>query len=89
MAEGSNGSPTGKDERRDDAGPLTSPAAVIGVEDVWVEFGAGLRAFVRRRVADPHEAEDLLGEIVVRVHRNLDTLEDHEQGHRVGVPHRP
>ncbi len=79
MAEGSNGSPTGKDERRDDAGPLTSPAAVIGVEDVWVEFGAGLRAFVRRRVADPHEAEDLLGEIVVRVHRNLDTLEDHDR----------
>jgi RNA polymerase sigma-70 factor (ECF subfamily) len=49
------------------------------VEDVWVEFGAGLRAFVGRRVADPHQAEDLVAEIVVKVHRHLDTLDDQER----------
>ena len=51
----------------------------LSVDEVWTEFGEGLRTFVRRRVADPHEAEDLLSEIVVRVHRRLDTLDDHER----------
>jgi RNA polymerase sigma-70 factor (ECF subfamily) len=51
----------------------------LSVDDVWTEFGEGLRTFVRRRVADPHEAEDLLSEIVVRVHRRLDTLDDEER----------
>jgi RNA polymerase sigma-70 factor, ECF subfamily len=47
-------------------------------EDVWREFGAQLRAFVQRRVADPQRAEDVLGEIVLRIHRNLDRVDDHE-----------
>jgi RNA polymerase sigma-70 factor (ECF subfamily) len=47
-------------------------------EDVWREFGAQLRAFVHRRVADPQRAEDVLGEIVLRIHRNLGRVEDHE-----------
>ena len=54
-------------------------ATALTVEDVWVEFGAGLRAFVGRRVADPHQAEDLVSEIVVKVHRHLDTLDDQER----------
>jgi RNA polymerase sigma-70 factor (ECF subfamily) len=54
-------------------------APSVTVEDVWVEFGAGLRAFVGRRVADPHEAEDLVSEIVVKVHRHLDSLDDQER----------
>ena len=47
-------------------------------EDVWREFGSQLRAFVGRRVADPQRAEDVLGEIVLRIHRNLGRVEDHE-----------
>jgi hypothetical protein len=47
-------------------------------EDVWREFGAQLRAFVHRRVADPQRAEDVLGEIVLRIHRKLGRVEDHE-----------
>jgi len=54
-------------------------APALSVEDVWVQFGAGLRTFVRRRVADLHQAEDLVSEIVVRVHRHLDTLDDQER----------
>jgi RNA polymerase sigma-70 factor (ECF subfamily) len=56
-----------------------STATALTVEDVWVEFGTGLRAFVGRRVADPHQAEDLVSEIVVKVHRHLDTLDDQER----------
>ena len=51
----------------------------LTVEDVWVEFGARLRAFVARRVSDPHHAEDLVSEIVVRVHRHLASLDDQER----------
>jgi len=48
-------------------------------EKVWVDFGDALRTFVGRRVADPHQAEDLVSEIVVRVHRHLDTLDDQDR----------
>ncbi|MFC5136796.1 sigma-70 family RNA polymerase sigma factor [Actinomycetospora rhizophila] len=47
-------------------------------EDVWREFGSQLRAFVHRRVADPQRAEDVLGEIVLRIHRGLGRVEDDE-----------
>jgi RNA polymerase sigma-70 factor (ECF subfamily) len=49
------------------------------VDDVWAEFRTGLRSFVRRRVSDREQAEDLVSEIVVRVHRNLDRVEDNER----------
>ena len=47
-------------------------------EQVWREFGTQLQAFVRRRIDDPDRAEDVLGEIMLRIHRNLDRVEDHE-----------
>ena len=47
-------------------------------EQVWREFGAQLQAFVRRRVVDPDRADDVLGEIMLRIHRNLDRVDDHE-----------
>ena len=45
---------------------------------MWREFGAQLQTFVRRRIADPDRADDVLGEIMLRIHRNLDRVEDHE-----------
>ncbi|MHD0279893.1 sigma-70 family RNA polymerase sigma factor [Rhodococcus aetherivorans] len=45
---------------------------------VWREFGAQLRAFVHRRIADPDRADDVLGEILLRVHKNLGRVEDRE-----------
>lgn len=47
-------------------------------EQVWREFGAQLRAFVRRRIDDPDRADDVLGEIMLRIHHNLDKVEDHD-----------
>ncbi|MCF7547460.1 sigma-70 family RNA polymerase sigma factor [Pseudonocardia sp. WMMC193] len=47
-------------------------------EQVWREFGAQLRAFVRRRIVDPDRADDVLGEIMLRIHRSLDRVEDHD-----------
>jgi RNA polymerase sigma-70 factor (ECF subfamily) len=50
--------------------------ADLTVEDVWRRFGAEVRSFVRRRVSDPHRADDLVADILLRVHRNLGSLED-------------
>ena len=47
-------------------------------EQVWREFGTQLQTFVRRRIDDPDRANDVLGEIMLRIHRNLDRVEDRE-----------
>ncbi len=43
-------------------------------EQVWDEFSAALRAFIRRRVPDDHVADDLLQDVFVRIHDKLDSL---------------
>jgi RNA polymerase sigma-70 factor (ECF subfamily) len=53
-------------------------ADALTTEAVWREFGAQLRVFVQRRIADPDRADDVLGEILLRVHRNLGRVEDRE-----------
>jgi RNA polymerase sigma-70 factor (ECF subfamily) len=48
----------------------TSPTVTVGVaEETWRDVIAQLRAFVRRRIADPDRAEDLVGDILLRIHR--------------------
>jgi RNA polymerase sigma-70 factor, ECF subfamily len=50
----------------------------LDTAQVWREFGAQLASFVRRRVTDPDRADDVLGEIMLRVHRNLGRVDDRE-----------
>ncbi|WP_102144848.1 sigma-70 family RNA polymerase sigma factor [Mycobacterium hubeiense] len=49
------------------------------IEDVWRRFGREIRSFVGRRVSDPHHADDIVGEILLRVHRSLHTLDDSDR----------
>jgi RNA polymerase sigma-70 factor (ECF subfamily) len=58
--------------------PLTTRADLT-VEEVWRRFGAEIRSFVRRRVSDPHRVDDLVADILLRVHRSLGTLDDHDR----------
>lgn len=51
-----------------------------GVEAVWADVGPALEAFVRRRVADPHHAEDIVAEVLVRIHEHIDDAVDDEGG---------
>lgn len=48
-------------------------------EDVWRQFGAELRSFVHRRIGDTHRADDIVSEILIRIHKNLRTLDDGEK----------
>ena len=58
----------------------TSPAILQALtEPMWHEVIAQLRAFVRRRIADPNRAEDLVGDIVLRIHQKLASVDDQEK----------
>jgi RNA polymerase sigma-70 factor (ECF subfamily) len=43
-------------------------------DDVAAELHARLRAFVGRRINDPHTADDVAQEVLLRLHRNLGEL---------------
>lgn len=45
-------------------------------ETIWSQLSDDLRRFIRRRVADEHVADDLLQETFLRIHRNVDKLEE-------------
>jgi RNA polymerase sigma-70 factor (ECF subfamily) len=49
------------------------------IEQMWREMLPQLRTFVRRRIANPDRAEDLVGEIVLRIHQNIGSLDDQER----------
>jgi RNA polymerase sigma-70 factor (ECF subfamily) len=46
------------------------------VTEIWQQVHDNLRAFIGKRVANDAEAEDILQEVFVRIHRRLDSLND-------------
>jgi RNA polymerase sigma-70 factor (ECF subfamily) len=48
-------------------------------EQMWRQMLPQLRTFVRRRIADPDRADDLVSEILLRVHRNVGSLDDRDR----------
>ena len=59
------------------------------LDTIWGEVGASIERFVRRRISDPHQANDVVAEVMLRIHQNLGTLDDQRTGHGMGVPHHP
>jgi RNA polymerase sigma-70 factor (ECF subfamily) len=53
----------------------------VVTEDLWKELHDGLFSFVRRRVDSDPDAEDILQEIFVRIHTNLQGVKDSESIH--------
>jgi RNA polymerase sigma-70 factor (ECF subfamily) len=45
-------------------------------QGVWEDFHGRLRSFVSRRVKQPADAEDVVQEIFLHIHRNLSTVRD-------------
>lgn len=48
---------------------------------LWENFHEPLEKFIARRVSNPHDAEDLLQEVFVKISQSLDTLKDQEKIH--------
>lgn len=51
------------------------PPATPDAEAIWREFHEGLLGFVQRRVRSRETAEDILQDVMLRIHRNADGLE--------------
>ena len=51
----------------------------LQIETIWAEVGAEMERFVRRRISDPHHADDVVAEVMLRIHQNLGSLDDHER----------
>ena len=62
----------------DDAGPQHRPSTSTW-PPIWAEVGTSIEHFVRRRINDPHHAEDVVAEVMLRIHRRLGALDDHER----------
>lgn len=45
-------------------------------EELWQELHDGLRAFIVKRVNDQGHVEDILQEVFLRVHRQIDSVQD-------------
>jgi RNA polymerase sigma-70 factor (ECF subfamily) len=55
--------------------PVTvEPASPLADADLWRTLNARLVAFVSRRIADRHAAEDVAQEVLLRLYRGLDQL---------------
>lgn len=50
------------------------------LQQLWDRYSLRLKAFIRSRVADEAEADDVLQEVFIRVHRNLCCQPDSEWG---------
>lgn len=58
---------------------MKSPARADDTEQIWSEFGDRLRAFIRRRVDSAADAEDILQDVFLRIHRHAGSLEHQER----------
>ncbi|MBJ8344404.1 sigma-70 family RNA polymerase sigma factor [Antrihabitans sp. YC2-6] len=58
---------------------MTAETGHPTVEDVWRRFGAELRSFVHRRINDPFRADDIVSEILIRIHESVGNLDDRER----------
>lgn len=54
-------------------------AMSTNTQRIWREFGDDLHRFILRRVDSPEDAEDLLQETFLKIHRKLGTLHDSER----------
>jgi RNA polymerase sigma-70 factor, ECF subfamily len=58
-----------------------NPATILQgpTDQMWREMLPQLRAFVRRRIANPDRADDLVAEILLRIHQSVGSLDDKER----------
>jgi len=54
------------------------PLPAGATEAAWVEFHRRLRSFVVRRVGSAHDADDVVQQVFLRMHRSLETLRNGE-----------
>src|SRR6476661_1624706 len=53
----------------------------LTTDTAWAELHANIRGFVRRRVREPADVDDIVQQVFLRVHQSLPTLRDAEKLH--------
>ena len=48
----------------------------VNIEELWLQLGNKLRAFILSKVHDETIADDILQEVFLKMHLNIDTLND-------------
>jgi RNA polymerase sigma-70 factor (ECF subfamily) len=56
-----------------------APNVAVSTDKIWAAFAGPLRRFIRTRVANDAEAEDLLQEVFTKIHLKLAQLRDTER----------
>lgn len=46
------------------------------LEDIWIIFEDRLKSFILSKISDEMAAEDILQEVFIKIHSNIDTLKD-------------
>jgi RNA polymerase sigma-70 factor (ECF subfamily) len=58
---------------------MSSIVQASDTQQIWSEFSDRLRAFIRRRVDSAADAEDILQDVFLRIHRHAGSLEHQER----------
>jgi RNA polymerase sigma-70 factor (ECF subfamily) len=58
---------------------MVSPTQGSDTQQIWVEFGDRLRTFIARRVDSDADADDILQDVFLRIHRRAGTVERRER----------
>jgi len=54
--------------------PNQTAQPVMPADELWRELHGRLRSFIRARISDPETADDVAQEVLLRLHRSMDTL---------------
>jgi RNA polymerase sigma-70 factor, ECF subfamily len=49
------------------------------IKQLWLELHSRLKAFIIKKIHDDEAAEDILQEVFIRIHSNIDTLRDNSK----------
>jgi RNA polymerase sigma-70 factor (ECF subfamily) len=51
----------------------------LDLATIWTDIGTSIEQFVRRRIGDPHQADDVVADVMLRIHQHLGALDDRER----------
>ena len=54
---------------------------MYSTETLWIEFHSRLQQFVGRRVENPADVDDIVQDLFLRIHQNIDTLHHNDRLH--------
>lgn len=51
----------------------------MNIQNIWAEYQSILKSFLHSKVSNPDDVDDLLQEILIKTHKNLQTVNDNKK----------